>query len=193
MVYNTHHPFRAQVTWFKSTMQQDITERHSIVRHGTRYSLIIRNVQRSDFDNYTCTAENTLGKVRRFVALTGKPNVAVVRSKAVSVYRDRYNLTWTVQSAAPILETRIAYRKVHDDGLHGGLHDTDVIENDLMAMQHNNMFKPNVGGIYWPLKNDWLDVILPNERQANEVEQRLSYMIRDLEAGKTYEANITSK
>lgn len=183
-------------------MLQDTTERHSMVRHGSRYSLIIRNVQRSDFNNYTCTAENTLGKVRSFVALTGRPNVAVVRSKVAGVYRDRYNLTWTVQSAAPIQETRIAYRKVMlglsggEDGIGGGgggvAHDTEVIENDLMAMHHYNMYKPN-GGAYWPLKNDWLTVILPNERQANDVEQRLSYMIRDLEPGKTYEVNLTSK
>lgn len=215
--------YALQVTWFKSTMQLDVTERHNMERRGSRYTLIIRNVQRSDFANYTCTAENSLGKVRRFVALTGKPNVAVVRSNALSAFKDRYNLTWTVQSAAPVLETRVAYRKLlRQGGISGGggglagmsgsatlgirgatvgggggssrssTRDTELIENDLMSMPSYNMYnKPQTG--YWPMKNDWHDVILPNVRLGNEVEQRLSYMIRDLEPDTSYEVNITSR
>lgn len=39
---------------------------------------------------YSCVAENPLGKTRKTVQLTGKPNTANFRSAPVSQYKDRY-------------------------------------------------------------------------------------------------------
>lgn len=78
-----------QVIWFKETMQLDTTERHIMENRGSRHTLIIRKVHQQDFGNYSCVAENPLGKARKTVQLTGKPNTAIFRSPPVSQYKDR--------------------------------------------------------------------------------------------------------
>lgn len=71
-------------------MQLDTTERHIMESRGSRHTLIIRKVHPQDFGNYSCVAENPLGKTRKTVQLTGKPNTAIFRSAPVSQYKDRY-------------------------------------------------------------------------------------------------------
>jgi len=39
---------------------------------GSRHTLIIRKVQASDFANYTCMADNQIGKTRQKLELSGK-------------------------------------------------------------------------------------------------------------------------
>jgi hypothetical protein len=41
---------------------------------GSRHTLIIRKVQASDFANYTCMADNQIGKTRQKLELSGKYN-----------------------------------------------------------------------------------------------------------------------
>lgn len=53
-------------------MQLDTTERRIMESRGSRHTLVIRKVHRSDFGNYTCVADNQLGKTRKSVQLTGK-------------------------------------------------------------------------------------------------------------------------
>lgn len=61
-----------QVLWYRDTMQLDTTERRIMESRGSRHTLVIRKVHRSDFGNYTCVADNQLGKTRKSVQLTGK-------------------------------------------------------------------------------------------------------------------------
>lgn len=70
-------------------MQLERTDRHHSQNHGTRYTLILHNVHASDFGNYTCQAENSLGRARKTLVLTGKPNQAEVTSPPVSQYKDK--------------------------------------------------------------------------------------------------------
>jgi hypothetical protein len=53
-------------------MRLDMTERRIMDARGSRYTLIIRKVQASDFGNYTCIADNSIGKTRQRVELSGK-------------------------------------------------------------------------------------------------------------------------
>lgn len=70
-------------------MQLDTTERHITEHRGSRHTLIIRKVHQQDFGNYSCVAENQLGKARKTLQLSGKPNLAVFNSPTVSQYKDR--------------------------------------------------------------------------------------------------------
>lgn len=70
-------------------MQIDTTERHIMENRGSRHTLIIRKVHQQDFGNYTCVAENQLGKTRKTLQLTGRPNTATFRSPPISHYKDK--------------------------------------------------------------------------------------------------------
>lgn len=78
-----------QVIWFRDTMQLDTTERHIMENRGSRHTLIIRKVHPQDFGNYSCNAENQLGKSKKYLQLSGKPNTAIFRSAPISQYKDR--------------------------------------------------------------------------------------------------------
>lgn len=64
--------FVLQVLWYRDTMQLDTTERRIMESRGSRHTLVIRKVHSSDFGNYTCVADNQLGKSRKSITLTGK-------------------------------------------------------------------------------------------------------------------------
>ena len=46
----------------------------------------------SDFGNYTCHAANSLGVKKESVEVSGRPHLANVTSKVVSMYKDKYIL-----------------------------------------------------------------------------------------------------
>lgn len=102
-----------QVAWYKDTMQILPTDRISMDTRGAKHSLIIRSVIPTDFGNYSCVASNLLGKERRIVTLTGRPHPVVFQSpSSVSQWRDKYNISWTVKSVAPIEEYKLYYKPV---------------------------------------------------------------------------------
>lgn len=98
-------------------MQLEQSERHTIEARGARNSLTIRRVHAQDFGNYSCVADNQLGKTRKTVTLSGKPRPAIFRSTHVSQWKDRYNISWSVDSFAPIEEYRLYYRLLADDNI----------------------------------------------------------------------------
>lgn len=66
--------FITQVHWYKGSMKLSDGERRSMVTMGNRYILNVNPVVESDFGNYTCVSENSLGKVKgeeTTVILTG--------------------------------------------------------------------------------------------------------------------------
>ncbi|GJQ85727.1 hypothetical protein Trydic_g18523, partial [Trypoxylus dichotomus] len=102
------------VLWYRDTMQLDTTERRIMESRGSRHTLVIRKVHRSDFGNYTCVADNQLGKTRKSVQLTGKPNAAKFSSASRGQSRDSYNITWAVKSLSPIEEYKLLFRRLPD-------------------------------------------------------------------------------
>ncbi|XP_054083725.1 hemicentin-1 isoform X2 [Zeugodacus cucurbitae] len=112
LVCIVHGETQPEVLWFKDTMQLDTTERHIMENRGSRHTLIIRKVHPQDFGNYSCVAENQLGKARKTLQLSGKPNIAVFNSPPISQYKDRYNISWTVDSHTPIEEYKLSFRRL---------------------------------------------------------------------------------
>lgn len=54
---------------------------------GNKHTLSIRNVQNSDFGNYSCVAENSLGKAKKYMELSG-----ILTSTCIMVYFLFFNL-----------------------------------------------------------------------------------------------------
>jgi len=106
----------ATVRWYKETMVLDGSDRRRMEEFGKKHLLLLGSMDRHDFGNYSCLAENSLGRQRATVAVSGRPQPAQVTSPLVSQLRDQYSLAWTVQSFLRIEEARILYRRLMKDG-----------------------------------------------------------------------------
>ncbi|KAL1509496.1 hypothetical protein ABEB36_004216 [Hypothenemus hampei] len=101
----------AEITWYQDSFQLQPTDRRLMSKNGQTYTLTIRNVQLSDFGNYSCLVANSIGRDKRYIELSGKPGPAKIISSPYSNPQD-YDLRWTVQSVFPIVEARILYRRI---------------------------------------------------------------------------------
>lgn len=61
-----------QVLWYRDTLQLDMNEWRITDDRGNRYTLRLRKMQKTDFGNYSCVADNGLGKSKRSIEVTGK-------------------------------------------------------------------------------------------------------------------------
>lgn len=176
------------VLWFKDTAQLGTTEQHASHARGNRYTLVIRNVTAADFGNYSCVASNIHGKNRAHVALTGTAGLAVFDSPSTGLEKDSYNVSWSVNSHAAILEYRLLF---HQQSRHRRIHH---------GQDGNNQ---NGSSILFH-KNDWHNVMLPGAGILSPqfpapppfpgvTRQRMNYIIRNLQAGSTYEVRVQAR
>uniref|UniRef100_A0A0K8SXE7 Lachesin n=1 Tax=Lygus hesperus TaxID=30085 RepID=A0A0K8SXE7_LYGHE len=185
----------AEVVWFKDTLRLASTERRIAEVRGSRNTLIIRKVQASDFGNYSCLADNIIGKTRQYLELSGRPNPAKFRSHTISRSRDSYNISWEVESFTPIEEFKLYFRKVPQ-----GPNSQTSNGGGLFHYQHNNRRSQRrhdedgqiLAGYPGHHRGDWNDVILP-AIPSGQYAQKMSYMIRGLEPAVQYEAMVQAK
>lgn len=79
-----------QVSWLRDTMPIDQhNEQYSMDNRLTRHTLTIRRVKAQDFGNYSCVADNQLGKNKKIITLSGLPRAPQFRSNAQSQWRDK--------------------------------------------------------------------------------------------------------
>ncbi|XP_029726433.1 hemicentin-1 isoform X2 [Aedes albopictus] len=214
LVCIVHGESQPEVVWHKDTMQIDQTERHVIESRGARHTLIIRKVHPQDFGNYSCIADNQLGKTRKTVTLTGKPKAAVFRSMPNSQWKDRYNISWVVDSHSPVEEFKLYYRLVDGDILqtHDGIYvderkshhpyipgnmlDYDRKITSFEPYSYNNAYNGGGHGMHrgtrWS-KTDWRDVVLPAFPYSHHYTQGMSYLLRGLDPDQQYEARVQSR
>ncbi|XP_060522817.1 limbic system-associated membrane protein-like [Cylas formicarius] len=176
-----------QVLWFKDTAQLGTTEQHATQARGNRYTLVIRNVTMADFGNYSCVASNMHGKSRGNLELTGTASTALFDSPSLGPDKDQYNISWSVNSHASVIEYKLYYRQQPR-------HHHSHYQDDIRA---NNT---RIG-----FRNDWNNVIIPGYGVTSTylgsvpapypgvTRQRMSYIIRNLQPATTYEARVQAK
>ena len=76
---NLNH-FFAQVKWYKDTMLLDPTNTRLMETFGNRHVLTLKNVREVDFGNYSCMADNSLGRQWGAIEVSGRPHVARIVS-----------------------------------------------------------------------------------------------------------------
>ena len=64
----------ADVLWYKDTMLLDSNGQRYMQRKGNRYALLVQEVTKKDFGNYSCSASNMLGKSRAYLRVVGNNN-----------------------------------------------------------------------------------------------------------------------
>uniref|UniRef100_A0A182FVH5 Ig-like domain-containing protein n=1 Tax=Anopheles albimanus TaxID=7167 RepID=A0A182FVH5_ANOAL len=107
-----HGDVNSEMLWYQNSFLLDPTDRRSMLSKGEKYTLNIRNFQQSDFGNYSCVADNALGRTKKYIEVSGRPGPATFLSPAYSNYLDRYNLTYTIESIPPLDEIKLLYRKL---------------------------------------------------------------------------------
>nr|CAD7441540.1 unnamed protein product [Timema bartmani] len=144
-----------QVMWYQDSLLLDPTERRSMETRGNKHTLTIRQVQSSDFGNYSCVADNSLGRAKKYMELSGRPSPAEFRSAPFSRSWDSYNLTWGVESYPPLEEVRLLYRKLNMNETYqkpGKWHDvilqpqngetfTHVMSYNIRGLDHGSVFE----------------------------------------------------
>ncbi|XP_076262740.1 limbic system-associated membrane protein-like isoform X2 [Rhynchophorus ferrugineus] len=200
LVCLVHGENQPEVLWYRDTMQLDTTERRIMESRGSRHTLVIRKVNRQDFGNYTCVADNPLGKTRKSIQLTGKPHPAKFNSPSTGKWKENYNISWEVESLSPVEEYKLLYRRLPDSlGITGDNQPQPLHHQSLKKMfprGENRTFSSN-GYVYSrPMKDrrlEWRDVILPAIPAQPVGMQSMSYVIRGLEGGQQYEARVQAR
>ncbi|XP_050292890.1 limbic system-associated membrane protein-like [Anthonomus grandis grandis] len=203
LVCIVHGENQPEVLWYRDTMQLDTTERRIMESRGSRHTLVIRKVHRTDFGNYTCVADNPLGKTRKSIQLTGIPKAATFKSSTTGNYKDSYNISWEVESLSPIEEYQLLFRKASSPFVSAGDDPQPLHHQGTQRKFGENRtysavgYSVGYGSSYpWSGKSfpDWRNVILPASRaSSNNGVQTMSYVIRGLEPGKQYEAKVQAR
>ncbi|XP_063240276.1 neuronal growth regulator 1-like [Bacillus rossius redtenbacheri] len=190
LVCIVHSDPPAEVVWFKDTLRLDSTDRRIMEARGSRRTLILRKVQTSDFGNYTCVADNGLGKSRQSIELSGKPNRPVFLSERAGWHRDSYNLSWSVDSYTPVEEFKLLFRKMAAKMAAGALPEAQQTE---ARQRERQMFGKNDSDSDQEGKADgWLDVLVPAV-PSEQLTQRAWHVIRQLQPGASYEAKVRAR
>ncbi|XP_066250659.1 protein amalgam-like [Euwallacea similis] len=185
----------AQVLWYKETTQLGVTEQHATQARGNRYTLTIRNVSLIDMGNYSCMASNQHGKSRGHIFLTGTATTAAFDSPLMGNERDKYQLTWAVNSHSSIIEYRLFYRL---QPRHHQAHHPHRPEDEFRASRNGTRL---VG-----MKPEWISlsiagpgVVNTNYPQAapppypGVTKQKMTYTLQNLLPATTYEVRVQAK
>ncbi|XP_047040058.1 igLON family member 5-like [Helicoverpa zea] len=102
----------AEVTWYQNSFPLSASERVTMSARGNNHTLLIANVQPEDFGNYSCVADNSLGRARQHVEVSGRPGPARFTSAPLARSHTRYVLAFAVDSYPPLDELRLLYRQL---------------------------------------------------------------------------------
>ncbi|XP_017969192.1 opioid-binding protein/cell adhesion molecule homolog [Drosophila navojoa] len=154
----------ATVSWYQNSFPIQTTDRRIMSTRANRHTLTIRHIQQEDFGNYSCVADNSLGRSRKYMELSGRPGPAEFYSPKWGRSSDSYNLTWKIDSYPPLEEVRLLYRR--------------VLMNDTFQQPGR-----------W---HDF--ILTPEHRPASEpLTHIMSYTIKHLHPGAYYEAIVQAK
>lgn len=102
----------AEVSWYQNSFPLSASERITMSARGNNHTLLIANVQPEDFGNYSCVADNSLGRARQHVEVSGRPGPARFTSAPLARSHSRYTLAFAVDSYPPLDELRLLYRQL---------------------------------------------------------------------------------
>lgn len=61
---------------------------------------------------FSCVADNSLGRTKKYIEVSGRPGPAEFLSPTYSGHLDRYNLTFKIESIPLLEEIKLLYRKL---------------------------------------------------------------------------------
>ncbi|CAO1425000.1 unnamed protein product [Diamesa hyperborea] len=152
-----HGDVNSEMMWYQNSFLLDPTDRRAMFSKGEKFILNISNFQQTDFGNYSCVADNSLGRTKKYIEVSGRPGPADFLSPTYSGHLDRYNLTFKIESIPVLEEIKLLYRKLmmnetyqhpgkwHDIILHPSVQRFDsrhfVMSYIIIALDHNSVYE----------------------------------------------------
>lgn len=155
----------ATVLWYREERVIVPSDTRILESSSNKHTLILRNVEESDFGLYSCTADNLLGRSSQNIELSGRPSRAIFKSEPMGNSVDSFNLTWKIDSYAPIEEYKLMFRKLF-------FNETD----DLNRVWKSMIIPMNQGS-----------------SSGRHQHHKQSYMFLQLDPGSIYEATVTAR
>jgi len=153
----------ANVLWYRDERVIVPSDTRILESSNNKYTLILRNVQELDFGLYSCNADNKLGRSSQNIQLSGRPSRSVFQSEPMGMSVDSYNLTWKIDSFAPIEEYKLMFRKLQFN------------ESEDLNRTWNSVIIPKT------------------QKEAQNKHHREWFLLDHLETGAMYEATVTAK
>lgn len=180
LVCIVHGEPNPDMSWYQDTflIEPSVSDRRLMETRGNKHTLTIQNVQSTDFGNYSCVADNNLGRAKKYMELSGKPSLAEFKSAPMSRTKDSYNLTWQIESYPPLIKVRLLYRKANDTYSGGKrMKPGSAAAGDFQLRRHNMH------------SGSWHDqeLLPPKSETFSHV---MSYSIQNLEPSSTYAAVV---
>ena len=160
-----HAAPHATVTWMKDGVTIDSNTPNTIItKNHNHHSLTLLSMDENTTGQYTCAANNTMGKDMKSVKLSGFAQEAIITSAMDGLMNKEYSLHWYSTSRTPVTEFQLSVKKVdmHEwdiydveadtpdegDDYHGHLHLADLQEATLYQVKvaSRNMFGFNQPG-----------------------------------------------
>jgi hypothetical protein len=133
---------------------------------------------------FSCVADNTLGRTKKYIEVSGRPGPAEFLSPTYSGHLDRYNLTFKIESIPVLEEIKLLYRKLM------------VTKNTIFICD-----SPHSAFLFITQMNEtyqhpgkWHDQILhPSVQRYDSRHFVMSYIIIALEHNSVYEVMVQAK
>ncbi|CRK89241.1 CLUMA_CG003000, isoform A [Clunio marinus] len=163
LICTLHSDANSDLIWYQNSFMLEPTDRRSIFTKGNKNFLRIQHFNKNDFGNYSCVADNSLGRTKKYIEVSGRPGPTVFLSTQYSNHLDRYNLTFKIESLSELDEIKLLYRKL---------------------MMNETYQKPG--------KWDEL-ILYPSVLRYDSRHFVMSYIIRQLEHNSVYEVMVQAK
>jgi len=169
LICNVHAEPSANVLWYRDDRVIVPSENRLLESSGNKHTLMLHYVEEADFGLYSCTAENNLGRSSQNIELSGRPSRAIFKSEPMGLSADAFNLTWRIDSYAPIEEYRLMFRKLQ-------YNDSDDVVREWSSIIIPGSSQQMHSGSGSSLKH-----------------HKQWFLLEDLETGSVYEATVTAK
>ena len=131
---------------------------------------------------HSCVADNSLGRTKKYIEVSGRPGPAEFLSPTYSGHLDRYNLTFKIESIPLLEEIKLLYRKL-------------MVRNItfFVLITHFLFFITQMNETYQH-PGKWHDQILhPSVQRYDSRHFVMSYIIISLEHNSVYEVMVQAK
>ncbi|KAG5671483.1 hypothetical protein PVAND_001677 [Polypedilum vanderplanki] len=190
------------VSWYQNSFIIDSTDRREMYQEKDRYILRISRFQPSDFGNYSCVADNSLGRTKKYIEVSGRPGPTEFLSSQYSSHLDRYNLTFRIESVPDLDEIKLLYRKLMINETYQrpgnwnelvlypsvSRHDSRhfVMSYIITKLEHNSVYEVMVQAKNRYGWNEVSDIHQFHTRSYGYMHENMDFIINSITSGSSY-------